>query len=155
LQATVKGLSTLQGQIDNNNILINGLQDKIDGINIALALKQNVIDGTCPEGQYLSGIVDDNLQCDTDKFYFGTLDAYYRYSYDYDYSSSCEYKYVYCPSDTQILDGKVTYTFNNYASSEYLNIYNNYYLVRMCATGNDYNAFEIRAFCGAVNNTTP
>jgi peptidoglycan hydrolase CwlO-like protein len=55
-QLELAGLSTLQGQIDNNSTLIAMLQSDIDGINASLALKQDILDGTCPTGEALFGV---------------------------------------------------------------------------------------------------
>jgi peptidoglycan hydrolase CwlO-like protein len=49
----------LQSQIENNNLLITALQDEINQINDSLALKQMIIDGSCPEGQSIRQINED------------------------------------------------------------------------------------------------
>ena len=49
----------LQEQIDNNLDLINALQDEINIINEALALKQNLINGVCPNGEAMVEVLAD------------------------------------------------------------------------------------------------
>lgn len=51
--------SSLQSQIDSNTTLINALQAETDHINDLLAQKQNVINGTCPDGQAMQQILAD------------------------------------------------------------------------------------------------
>lgn len=50
-QMELAGLSTLQGQIDNNSTLISMLQTQVDSINDMVAMKQDILNGTCPNGQ--------------------------------------------------------------------------------------------------------
>ncbi len=49
----------LQEQIDNNLNLITALQDEIDIINQNLALKQNLINGICPNGEAMVEVLAD------------------------------------------------------------------------------------------------
>lgn len=57
--------SSLQQQIEKNLNLITVLQDEIDIINANLALKQNLVNGTCPNGEAMVEILDDgSVVCD-------------------------------------------------------------------------------------------
>lgn len=57
--------SSLQKQIEKNLNLINMLQDEIDIINANLALKQNLVNGTCPNGETMVEILaDGSVVCD-------------------------------------------------------------------------------------------
>ena len=57
--------SSLQAQIEKNLNLITVLQDEIDIINANLALKQNLVNGTCPNGEAMVEILPDgSIVCD-------------------------------------------------------------------------------------------
>lgn len=57
--------SSLQKQIEKNSNLITVLQDEIDIINANLALKQNLVNGTCPNGEAMVEILaDGSVVCD-------------------------------------------------------------------------------------------
>ncbi len=57
--------SSLQSQIDHNIKLIAAIQGQIDSINAKLELKQNLIDGYCPDGNAIRQILPDgSVICD-------------------------------------------------------------------------------------------
>lgn len=51
--------ASLQGQIDNNLTLIGVIQSQISAISADLALKQNLVNGTCPNGSAIQEILTD------------------------------------------------------------------------------------------------
>lgn len=56
----------LQEQIDNNLNLITALQDEINIINEAIVLKQNLINGICPNGEAMVEVLaDGSVVCDS------------------------------------------------------------------------------------------
>jgi hypothetical protein len=57
--------SSLQKQVEKNLNLITVLQDEIDVINANLVLKQNLVNGTCPNGEAMVEILaDGSVVCD-------------------------------------------------------------------------------------------
>jgi hypothetical protein len=60
LNQTIADLGiNLQDQIDNNTALIGVMQGEIDAIEELLALKQNIVDGYCPDGSAIREILSD------------------------------------------------------------------------------------------------
>ena len=51
--------TSLQTQIDNNLALILSIESEIDAINDQLALKQNLVNGICPDGSAIQQIFED------------------------------------------------------------------------------------------------
>lgn len=70
----------LQAQINNNLALITIMEGEINLINESLALKQNIITGTCPDGQAVTAVTDDSITCTTLESSTG-ITSYYRTSY--------------------------------------------------------------------------
>ena len=67
LQSAVQKIDTLQGQIAHNIVLIQALYDEIDQINDVLALKQNIVNGTCPAGSSIREIMENgSVVCEPD-----------------------------------------------------------------------------------------
>ena len=60
VQGDIISLETsLQSQIDNNLMLIGVIQGELDTINAKLALKQNLINGICPDGSAIQQVLTD------------------------------------------------------------------------------------------------
>lgn len=95
-------IDALQAQIDYNNNLIAMMQAEIEQLQTDLALKQNLINGTCPEGQAVVSIEEDGSlvcanaggsQVETVTAYNSVcIPGYYGQSCD-DSSSSQYYRY--------------------------------------------------------------
>jgi peptidoglycan hydrolase CwlO-like protein len=63
-EGTISLETSLQSQIDSNTGLISALQAEIETINENIALKQNLIDGVCPDGSAVQQInADGSLVC--------------------------------------------------------------------------------------------
>jgi len=79
VQSSVISLSTsLQEQIDNNTILITALQQEVDSITSRLALKQNLINGICPDGSAVKQVLSDgSVVCQGVSGTTGQLETWY------------------------------------------------------------------------------
>jgi hypothetical protein len=67
LNLSIADLGDLQSQIGNNLVLIHAMQDEIIAINTLLDLKQDVVDGVCPEGSFIREIhVNGSVSCELD-----------------------------------------------------------------------------------------
>lgn len=63
--SNTEGLQTLISQLGNNNDLITALQNQTNDINVALAKKQDVLNGQCPDGTVLQSFDGaGNIQCE-------------------------------------------------------------------------------------------
>jgi len=82
LQQAIGGISTLQDQISNNTALITALQQEIGSINERLAMKQNIVNGTCPAGEAVRQINQDgSVACQVLGAGVGSVTTYRIYNY--------------------------------------------------------------------------
>jgi len=72
----------LQVMIESNQALIITMQGEIDSINQGLALKQNIIAGTCPNGEAVIGVGENSISCGTVGGTAGSISVYTTLSYD-------------------------------------------------------------------------
>lgn len=63
LQTALDGLSSLQDQIDNNSDLIAALSADVDDLENLIMQKQNIINGTCSEGETFVSAYEGVLLC--------------------------------------------------------------------------------------------
>jgi hypothetical protein len=69
----------LQDQIDDNAGLIASLQNNLASLEQQMALKQHIINGTCPTGQAIREVRDDgSVICDSAATYSGDIYVYKR-----------------------------------------------------------------------------
>lgn len=52
-------INALENQLKTTNAMIYKLQEQLKQLNKVVAMKQNIVTGTCPDGQYLSSINSD------------------------------------------------------------------------------------------------
>jgi len=52
-------VEALKAEVNANSTMINQLESKIESLNTALQFKQNVVNGTCPEGEAMSQVNPD------------------------------------------------------------------------------------------------
>jgi hypothetical protein len=90
----------LQEQIDHNNDLIVAIQDEVDTLNAQMALKQNLVNGTCPSGQPILEILDNgSVICDgAGSGTSGQLHSVYSWIYESANPGASVHIYAYCPS---------------------------------------------------------
>ena len=70
--------SSLQLQIDNNMTLISAIQNELDSINSILAIKQNLINGACPDGSAIQEVQNDgSVICEGVAAQSGQLESIY------------------------------------------------------------------------------
>ncbi|MCB1937059.1 MAG: hypothetical protein KDF59_14090 [Nitrosomonas sp.] len=91
--------TSLQSQIDNNTMLINALQNEVNNINDLLALKQNLVNGSCPNNYAIQQILSDgSVICEmTGSSMSGQLHSVVSYQYKYVAPSNVTGVYAYCP----------------------------------------------------------
>jgi uncharacterized coiled-coil protein SlyX len=101
------GLADLQGQIDNNLVLINALQGEISNINSLLAAKQNIISGTCSPGYSIRQInTDGSVACEYDDTGSTSISRTVVSKYASNASAGAwQAETVYCPSGFTITGG--------------------------------------------------
>ena len=76
--------TSLQSQIEHNETLIVAIQDELDIINSELALKQNIINGTCPDGSAMQQILlDGSVICEGTGGTSGQLQTTTSYQHSY------------------------------------------------------------------------
>jgi peptidoglycan hydrolase CwlO-like protein len=110
LQQNLSSLTTsLQDQINNNGALIALLQEEINAINEMLDLKQNLVNGICPDGSAIKSIQDDgSVFCEnvtansTPSIVTGT--AYSPYYICNPHSVNC-IVYAKCPAGFTVVGG--------------------------------------------------
>ncbi len=64
LQQTVAGLTTLESQVARNSDMIALLQTEIAHIENAIAQKQDIMNGVCPEGAFVQSVSNGTLVCE-------------------------------------------------------------------------------------------
>ena len=81
-QGAINLETNLQGQIDNNFSLISAIQGEVATLNANIALKQDLINGTCPDGMAVQQInADGSLVCgEAGGGMSGQLESVYVYS---------------------------------------------------------------------------
>lgn len=133
--------SGLQAQIDNNNILIQFLQAEIDEINETLALKQNLVNGICPDGSAAQQILPDgSVVCEVFAGTSGQLEVVTSYNDESGDPGDILVATAYCPAD-YIISGA------GFISSTGL------YLSYVVTAKSSYNGNDF-AQVGSRNNTT-
>lgn len=106
-------IADLEAAVANNAALIAAMQTEINALTATVALKQNIIDGTCPSGEFMVAVNEDgSVVCRTDEIgTIGTISSYTAYNYmdlsmanpvgDSDYGST----YATCPSGYTLTGG--------------------------------------------------
>ncbi len=94
---------SLQSTIDNNSSLIAIMQGEIDALQAEIDMKQNVINGFCPNGSSIRQVFPNgSVACETDDTGAatgtGTLSAYYTYGTAYVPAGHHAYITTYCAS---------------------------------------------------------
>ncbi|MCJ7484370.1 MAG: hypothetical protein MUO31_15580 [Thermodesulfovibrionales bacterium] len=76
-------IADLEAEVAGNTALIVAMQIEVDDLTATVALKQNIIDGTCPSGEFLVAVNEDgSVMCRTDEIgTVGTLSSYRAFNY--------------------------------------------------------------------------
>ena len=118
-------IDALQDQYENNLSVIESLQDQIDDINTNLALKQDILNGSCPSGSALQSInPDGSITCTSTSSgvqHFSVYSSVYvpgSYSYSTNHShpyscgifstSTCYYNHVHTNYSNGEAEGTAT-----------------------------------------------
>lgn len=139
--------TSLQNQIENNEALITALQSEVDQINTDLQLKQDLVNGTCPDGSAIQQILPDgSVICEGVGGTSGQLHSVHSYKYSplvgpglwARVSAYCPYGYTATGAgfaSAYRWDVHTTYTFpdssyenGGYVSAQNLNTYDDYIL---------------------------
>ncbi|KKD61953.1 hypothetical protein RN22_03360 [Grimontia sp. AD028] len=156
INSTNDDVSDLQDQIDQNSLLIAALEAQQAQLEQSLEMKQNVIDGNCPDGSAIQAVNEDgSVVCATTGGQTGTgfsggiedLDRVIAYGWGYSYAQAT------CPEGFSLTGGgfynsNYYYYYNNVnasypwhntwyvsASNYYYYYYNYVYSYAMCVRG--------------------
>lgn len=95
-------ITQLQVQLANNTALIATLETQIANMHDLLALKQNVIDGTCPEGESIRQVNEDgSVACEVDDSGATGISAVTVYKY----GGVVQHMYTNCPTGYIVTGG--------------------------------------------------
>ena len=97
--------ANLQTLINNNLALITAMQGEIDLINSSLALKQNIIEGTCPDGEAVIAIGENSITCGEIDGGSSTISVSRTSTYTGLSPNQSKTLYAYCPWPSRVTGG--------------------------------------------------
>ena len=100
--------TNLQTSINNNSNLIATMQSELDALAVALSMKQNVINGFCPDGSAIREVLTDgSVVCENDDVGggAGTLTGLFVYNSSYTAGGRNGGATAFCPSEYKATGG--------------------------------------------------
>ncbi|MGF1768174.1 hypothetical protein L4D06_12470 [Enterovibrio makurazakiensis] len=126
INSTNGDVSDLQSEVDQNGILIAALEAQQTQLAQQLDMKQNVIDGLCPDGTAIKAVNNDgSVVCSDASGGLDDLDRVIAYSSNYYYANAT------CPSGFTLTGGGFSIGYynqlrNSYPSGNTWHVYANY-----------------------------